>query len=687
MYDSLHPAREWQNHSGTRSWHHNIWGNLNASYEFDSMNSISGWFGTYPSFSNDKTDDTTTRTDYDIVGTPHNMSYLAGSQSSGSNNGGFGGLWFTHKFDKKGHQYSINLDGNWWSWKRNETSWRHYDYQPQMNYDHRIASNDLSGNGSIGIDYSYPYSEQGEIETGLDLGMGGGYELYLRDTMDADKVPPLVHNQRERLGRIVGRGNKRRIGDVDVALRAQETHRRKVRTVSKGIIPYRLHTRGNRHRSEIQVLAIGKSIIFNEEYHNKKHFNYFFDTISDIVQVSKYAFEREDQSAIKEIIMLISQMDIFDNAFSYSNVFEVISSSRIMNLDSNPSYIIQILASLIFAEKKSLTNAYDPFMKNGNSLMELFNYYGFDLKNVYGKEIDTLCCCCAIVKFFINNISFGNVFLKQEDAVKSIDLNGASFDAILSHVPIAIKNYRSELEEILLKNFDMDSDSFTQDIALNNALENLVEKMDFEKDSNMDFIGEYESLKDSEFLFLINLIDSLKDDGIMAISISQNFLFKNSLETLRKYLTYEHNYIDAVINIPHEIDRHKRPEVVIVFRKNKANRDILFIDMSNDYETRKSSLIFPGLFRKNLILDNKTINKMMDVFSNKLTISKYSRLISIEEIIQNRFNLSVSRYVDTFEGEFVELSELVDEKEDIDANIKMLNKKIEKMMNELDVRF
>ena len=78
---------------------------------------------------------------------------------------------------------------------------------------------------------------------------------------------------------------------------------------------------------------------------------------------------------------------------------------------------------------------------------------------------------------------------------------------------------------------------------------------------------------------------------------------------------------------------------------------------------------------------------MMDVFSNKLTISKYSRLISIEEIIQNRFNLSVSRYVDTFEGEFVELSELVDEKEDIDANIKMLNKKIEKMMNELDVRF
>ena len=63
----------------------------------------------------------------------------------------------------------------------------------------------------------------------------------------------------------------------------------------------------------------------------------------------------------------------------------------------------------------------------------------------------------------------------------------------------------------------------------------------------------------------------------MAVSISQNFLYKNSLQTLRKYLTHEKNYIDTIISIPEELGR-RRPEVVIVFKKNRTDDDILFID-------------------------------------------------------------------------------------------------------------
>ena len=299
--------------------------------------------------------------------------------------------------------------------------------------------------------------------------------------------------------------------------------------------------------------------------------------------------------------------------------------------------------------------------------MKLREELEYGLSYCYGKDASRLNYLHAIVRLFINNFSFKNVFLRQEDALDSVDINGASFDVILSRIPIAIKNYyssninqsreiskrskRSELENLLLNNF-----------------------------------GQYEPLQDSEFLFLLNLIDSLKDDGIMAISISENFLFKNSLELLRKYLTLEKNYVDTIIRIPNEINR-SRPEVVIVFRKNKLNKDILFIDMSTDYETKRSSLAFPGLFRKNLILDDKTIEKMENVFVNRLSLPKFSNVISLDEIKNNYFNLSVSRYVDTFEGEFISLDELVIEKKDIDSNIKDLNLKIEKMMDELDIRF
>ena len=443
-----------------------------------------------------------------------------------------------------------------------------------------------------------------------------------------------------------------------------------------------------------------ENIIFSSEYHNLDYFDYFFTTIDN--EIDTFEFTQEETRSIGEIVSLISQLDVFDSDFGFSDVFDIISASRLMHIDSNPEYINQILSRIVLCEKKVIGSAYDPFIKDGASIMKLHESIGYDLKYCYGKDSHKLNYFHTLVRFFINNLSFNDVFLKHEDGLDSIDIGGASFDVILSRIPIAIKNYhssnitqsmemakrskRSELETLLRDNFNMDGDSFKQDSELNRALENLVEKIDLKNGFNDALTGQYESLKQSEFLFLINLADSLNDDGIMAISISENFLFKNSLDILRKYLVYEKNYIDAIIRIPNEIIR-SRPEVVIVLRKNRSNNDILFIDMASDYETQRSGMAYPGLFRKNLILDNRTINRMENVFLNRLTIQKFSNLVSIDEIKDNEFNLSVSRYVDTFEGEFISLDEVIVEKQEIDSNISNLNLKIEKMMDELNIRF
>ena len=443
-----------------------------------------------------------------------------------------------------------------------------------------------------------------------------------------------------------------------------------------------------------------ENVMFSSEYHNLKYFDDLFLTVDN--EIDTYAYDEEVTKNVCEIIYLISQLDIFDMDLEFSDVFDILSASRLSHVSSNPQYITQILSKLVLSEKDTIESAYDPFIKDGSSIMKLREEIEYGLSYCYGKDASRLNYLYTIVRLFINNFSLNNVFLKQEDALDSVDINGASFDVILSRIPIAIKNYyssninqsreiskrskRSELEDILLKNFGMDGDSFKLDSELNSALENLVDKINVENDLNMDFKGQYEPLRDSEFLFLLNLIDALKDDGIMAISISENFLFKNSLEILRKYMTIKKNYIDTIIRIPNEINR-SRPEVVIVFRKNKPDEDILFIDMSADYETQRTKLNYPGLFRKNLILDDKTVDKMVGVFAKRLSLPKFSSLISIEEIEKNNFNLSVSRYVDTFEGEFISLDELVMEKQDIDSNISDLNKKIEEMMDELDIRF
>lgn len=442
------------------------------------------------------------------------------------------------------------------------------------------------------------------------------------------------------------------------------------------------------------------NVLFSSEYHNLDYFNDFFKVIYEDIDVS-----RLDDSQAKElwnIVVLISRLEVFEKDFPFEDVFNIVSSSQFVHVNSNPELITQILSKLVLCEKKTIDSAYDPFIKNGDTLMKLREEIGYDLRYCYGKDPYNIDYIHNIVKFFISDFSLNNVFLKREDAFDSIDFNGRSFDAILSRIPISIKNYhtsnfnqsmeiakrnkRSEVENLLLEKLDITEDSFKQNLKLNQALENLVEEIGFEDDSNSNFTGQYEPLQDSEFLFLINLIDALKDDGIMAISISENFLFKPSLEILRKYLTLERNYIDAIIRVPNEISR-SRPEVVIVFKKNRQNRDVLFIDMSSDYETQRSRLTYPGLFRKNLVLDDETVSKMENVFLNKLSIEKYSNLISIYEIEDNHFNLSVSRYVDTFDGEFISLDDLVAEKQEIDSKINELDLKIEKMMDELGIRF
>jgi type I restriction enzyme M protein len=172
----------------------------------------------------------------------------------------------------------------------------------------------------------------------------------------------------------------------------------------------------------------------------------------------------------------------------------------------------------------------------------------------------------------------------------------------------------------------------------------------------------------------------------MAVCLSQGFLNKNSLEILRKYLTVEKNYIDCIISLPDELSKSKRPEVIVVFRKNKTSDDIVFIDLSSKYNTVPSRYRVSGTFNKNLLLTRETQDKVICAYNKRKTVDKFSNVVPLRDLAKNEFNLSTSRYVDTFEGEFVRLEDLKNQKEQITVRIKKLNKKIDMMMDELNLK-
>lgn len=83
------------------------------------------------------------------------------------------------------------------------------------------------------------------------------------------------------------------------------------------------------------------------------------------------------------------------------------------------------------------------------------------------------------------------------------------------------------------------------------------------------------------------------------------------------------------------------PTTVIILKKNRKGRDVLFIDASNDFTK----------FKNQNKLEPEHIKRIVDTYKNRESIEKYAYLASFEEIKENDFNLNIPRYVDTFEEE------------------------------------
>ena len=85
------------------------------------------------------------------------------------------------------------------------------------------------------------------------------------------------------------------------------------------------------------------------------------------------------------------------------------------------------------------------------------------------------------------------------------------------------------------------------------------------------------------------------------------------------------------------------PVVVLVLKsKRNGNSDnILFIDASKEYK--------PGKTQNELTDEN--IRKIVETYEKRVDVERYAHKATIEEIIENGWNLNIPRYVDTSEEE------------------------------------
>jgi len=153
-----------------------------------------------------------------------------------------------------------------------------------------------------------------------------------------------------------------------------------------------------------------------------------------------------------------------------------------------------------------------------------------------------------------------------------------------------------------------------------------------------------ETGKKADLMFVQHMLASLKSDGKMSVVMPHGVLFRGGKEKeIRKKMLQENGgVIEAIIGLPPKLFYGTGiPAAILVMNKNKPDElrgKVFIINADAEYaEGKNQNTLRP-----------EDIEKIDYVFTHKLEVPKYSRMVSIDEIgnEQNDWNLNIRRYVD-----------------------------------------
>ncbi len=179
-----------------------------------------------------------------------------------------------------------------------------------------------------------------------------------------------------------------------------------------------------------------------------------------------------------------------------------------------------------------------------------------------------------------------------------------------------------------------------------------------------------------DYAFITHMIETLKNDtGRMGVVVPHGVLFRGSSEGAIRQQLIEENLLDAVIGLPEKLFFGTGiPAAILVFKKNKADKSVLFIDASREFESDTNQNR----------LNEANLEKIVETYKNREFVDKYAYVASFDEIAENDFNLNIPRYVDTFEPEAeIDLEAVRKERLALKAEMAQLEAEMEGYLKEL----
>ena len=312
--------------------------------------------------------------------------------------------------------------------------------------------------------------------------------------------------------------------------------------------------------------------------------------------------------------------DILGDAYEYLMKHFATESGKSKGQFYTPAEVSRIMAKVIGIEKaKSQSQTiYDPTCGSGSLLLKAADEAQRGV-TIYGQEKDV--ATVALAK--MNMILHGNEIaeIQQGDTISSPEFKNPdgtlkTFDFAVANPPFSTKSWSSGL--------DPQNDEFDR------------------------FTGYgIPPAKNGDYAFLLHFIKSLKSKGKGAIILPHGVLFRGNAEAEIRKNIIRKGYFKGIIGLPANLFYGTGiPAAILVIDKEnaEARKGIFMIDASKGF-------IKDG--NKNRLRE-QDVHKIVDVFNRQLEIPKFSRMVSVEEIESNEYNLNIPRYIDNQEEEDIQ---------------------------------
>ncbi len=393
---------------------------------------------------------------------------------------------------------------------------------------------------------------------------------------------------------------------------------------------------------------------FNRIQESDELFNGLFSDV-DLYSNRLGTGDQKQSATIAEVIKVLdgadlihTEGDILGNAYEYLIGQFASETGKKAGEFYTPHGPAQILCRIVMTgqEQKKGLQVYDPCMGSASLMLSCRNYSKKpDFIKYYGQELMPSTYNLARMNMFLHGVLPENQHLRNGDTLDAdwpAD-EETEFDAVTMNPPYSANWSAAE--------------GFKQDERF------------------MDYGGKLAPKSKADYAFLLHGFYHLKQTGTMAIVLPHGVLFRGAAEGTIRQILLENGSVYAVIGLPANMFYNTSiPTCIIVLKKHREGRDVLFIDASKLYEKEK----------KQNVMHEKHIGHVLELYRNRVSVDKEAYLASFEDIKANDYNLNIPRYIDTSEEEQeIDLHQLSESIKTTNKAIKESNAALLEMMGNL----